>query len=254
MGKNLRICLWDIETNMNIVGSFSLYPESINYENILHEWYIITGCWKILGEDKVYSSSVVDDPQRFKKDHTDDYHVVKTLRDMLEDVDILIHHNGDKFDLKKFNSRLIFHKLPPLPKILTIDTLKEVKKVAAFNSNRLDYLCLHLIGEGKKSTEKGLWLRVLAGNRAAVREMVAYCKVDVQRLEDLYNRLKPYMKTHPNLATPDTHNCPKCNSNRTIKRCIKMRASGLRYQQYQCKDCGGYFLDRQALNKPLSTV
>lgn len=254
MSKKLVTCLWDIETNMNIVGSFSLYPESINYENILQEWYIITGCWKFLGESKIYSTSVLDDNKRFKKDHTDDYYVVKTLRDMLEGVDILIHHFGDKFDIKKLNSRLIFHKLKPLPKILTVDTVKEVRKIAAFNSNKLDYLGIHLNGEGKIQTEKGLWLKVLMGDQKAIKDMVTYCKGDVKRLEDLYLRLLPYMKSHPNVATPDTCNCPKCNSNKTAKDGIRMRATGIRCQTYRCNDCGANFSDNKNLIKPLSKV
>jgi hypothetical protein len=254
MAKNLKICFWDIETNMNIVGSFSLYPESINYEAILQEWYIITGCWMFLGESKVYSTSVLDDPKRFKKDHTDDYHVVKTLRDMLEDVDILVHHFGDRFDIKKLNARLIYHKLKPLPKLLTVDTVKEVKKIAAFNSNKLDYLGKHLNGEGKIQTEKGLWLKVLKGDKRAIQDMVKYCIGDVKRLKDLYLRLLPYMKSHPNVATPDTHNCPKCNSNNVKKDGTRIRQTGVRYQSFRCNDCGSSFTDTKNGIKPLSKI
>lgn len=239
---------------MNIVGSFSLYPESIGYQNILQEWYIITGCWKFLHEKRVYSTSVIDDPERFKKNHTDDYHVVKTLRDMLEDVDILIHHYGDAFDLKKFNARLIYHSLPPLPKILTIDTVKEAKRIASFTSNKLDYLGLFLNGVGKIQTEPGLWLKVLMGDKKAVRDMTTYCKGDVERLEDLYLRLLPYMTRHPNVATPDTCNCPKCNSKNTVKDGTRLRASGARYQTFKCKDCGANFADTKTLVKPLSKL
>lgn len=252
--SDIRICVWDIETNFNIVGSFSLYPESINYENILQEWYIICGCWKFLNESETYSVSVVDDPKRFKKDHTDDFHVIKTLRDMLEDVDVLVHHFGDRFDIKKLNARIIYHDLPPLPKLLTVDTVKEVKKIAAFNSNKLDYLSKHLNGEGKIQTERGLWLKVLKGDPKAVQDMVDYCVVDVKRLEELYLRLLPYMKSHPIISTPDTCNCPKCNSEKTIKDGIRLRASGARYQTYKCKDCGANFADTKTLVKPLTKL
>jgi len=248
--SDIKIAIWDIETNFNIVGSFSLYPESINYDNILQEWYIICGCWKILNEPETHSVSVIDDPKRFKKDHTDDYHVVKTLREMLEDVDVLVHHFGDRFDIKKLNSRLIYHKLPPLPKILTVDTVKEVKKIAAFNSNKLDYLSKHLNGEGKLPTEKGLWLKVLMGDKQAVQDMVDYCVVDVKRLEDLYLRLLPYMKSHPVVSEPDTMNCPKCNSKSTVKDGVRLRATGARYQAYKCKDCGANFSDTKTLVRP----
>ena len=252
--KDLTVVLWDIETSMSIVGSFSLYPESINHENILEDWYIICACWKYLNRPKIHGVSGLDDLKRFKKNVKDDFHVVKTLRDMLEDVDILIGHNSDKFDIKKFNSRLIYHNLPPLPKILTVDTLKEVRKIASFTSNRLDYLGKHLCGEGKADTSRGLWLRAMMGDKKAIEEMVKYNKVDVKVLEDVYLKLRRYMKSHPNLAEPLTTNCPKCGSDDVKKHDVKMRASGVRYQQYQCKNCCGYFSDTKSLDKPNSKV
>lgn len=254
MSKNLNVVIWDIETSHSLMAVFGLYPEAIPYESILQEWYIITACWKTLDGKKIYTTSVTDDKERFQANHTDDYHVVKTLRDMLEDVDVLIHHNGDRFDLKKLTSRLIYHNLPPLPKLLTIDTLKEVRKIAAFTSNKLDYLSQHLNGQGKIHTEKGLWLKVLAGDPDAVRKMAEYCRGDVQVLEDLYIRIRPYLKIHPNLATPDTHNCPKCNSNNVVKDGTRLRASGARFQTYKCKDCGANYADTKTLVKPLSKV
>ena len=77
-----------------------------------------------IGSKSVKSVSLLDDPKRFKKDRTDDYHVVKTIRDTLADADMIIHHNGDRFDIRKINARLIYHGLYPLPKLVALDTLK----------------------------------------------------------------------------------------------------------------------------------
>lgn len=250
---NIRIVSWDVETFHLQTAVHSLWQDSTSHENILKDWSLICVCWKDLG-GKVKSVSVADDPKRFKKDPLDDYHVVKTIRDEFEDVDILVGHNQKRFDTKKFNARLIFHGLKPLPKIHQVDTLSEAKAIAAFTSNRLDYLGKHLLNEGKSSTSKGLWLECLRGSVSAVKEMVKYCKQDVNLLEKVYLKLRPYMKSHPNLATPETCQCPKCNSKNTVKRGIRLRASGIRFQSYQCNDCGGYFSDNKNLNKPNSKV
>jgi DNA-directed RNA polymerase subunit M/transcription elongation factor TFIIS len=254
MAKTPRVVLWDLETSPMVVATYSLYPDSIPHENIIDDWYIICAAWKEVGKDKTYAVSVLDDPKRFKKNVKDDYYVVKTLRDMLEDVDILVAHNNKAFDWRKYQARLIYHKLPPLPKILLVDTLKEVKSVSAFSSNRLDYLCKRLNGEGKIETSKGLWMRVMEGNVKAIKEMVKYNKGDITCLEELYMILRPYMKSHPNMATPDTCNCPKCNSNKVVKDGIRMRSTGARYQVYKCNGCGGNFTDTKNLVKPLSKV
>lgn len=240
-----RILLWDLETSLLRVGTFSLYPDSINHQNILDDWYIISGAWKYLDKTKISAVSGLDDPKRFKKDVRDDYHVVSTIRNVLEDVDVIVGHNQDRFDIKKFQARLIYHSLEPLPKLIhSVDTLKQVRRIAAFSSNRLDYLTKHLCGEGKMGTSSGLWLRAMQGDVAAITEMVKYNKVDVKRLEDLYLRLLPYMKSHPHVGAiggqDRNDSCPSCGSVELTRQRIKFTASGLKRIQKQCKGCHAY--------------
>lgn len=245
---SLRCVLWDIETSLMSFTGHTLWPKFIPHYAIEQDWTIICACWKVLGQKKVYSVSTLDDPKYGKKpekvDVYDDYHVVKTLREMLEDVDILIGHNGDKFDLKKFNARLIYHKLPPLPNIVTIDTLKQARKIAKFSSNRLDYIGKYFGVDGKLEHSSGLWERSREGDPKAVKDMVKYNKRDVTLLEDVYLHMRPYMKGHPNIASVDTNNCPKCNSANIHKHKVRITASGIHKQQFQCQDCGGYFTAR----------
>lgn len=236
----LKIVLWDIETSGIVATTWNLYPDAIMHENLLQDWFIICAAWKVLGENEIKTVSVLDNKGRFKKDHTDDYHVIATLRKALEDVDILIHHNGDKFDVKMFNARLIIHGLPPLPHIVTIDTLKEVRKVAKFTSNRLDFLGKVLTGHGKIETPKGTWLKSMSGNVDAIKTMVEYNKGDVQVLEEVYLKLRPYMKRHPQVGEKQA--CPNCGSHHTIRRGSRMRATGTKIQENQCNHCGSYFV------------
>jgi predicted RNA-binding Zn-ribbon protein involved in translation (DUF1610 family) len=238
---------WDIETSLMKVGLFSLYGSKyISHDYILQDWNIICACWKFEGSSRVYSAAVTDDEKRFNINSQDDYYVVKKLRDVLENVDILVAHNGDAFDLKKFNARLIYHRLAPLPNILTVDTLKQARKVAKFSSNRLDYLGKHLGLKGKLDHESGLWQKALEGDKKSIKAMVKYNKRDVILLEDVYKVLLPYMKGHPNIADIYSLNCPKCNSSDIIKHKTRKSASGLLRDQYQCKSCGGYFTTRKS--------
>lgn len=249
--SDLKIVSWDIETSLMQNGSFGLFNQNINYKHIIKDWVILCACWKELGKKKVHSVSIGDEG-----DFNDDYNVVKTLRDYLEDVDILIAHNGDKFDLKKFNARLIYHKLPPLPKIVTIDTLKQARNCAKFSSNRLDYLGEFLGVGGKMYNTQGLWIDILLNNSEnSLKQMVKYCKRDVVLLEDVYLALRPYMKSHPNIAEGGSLNCPKCNSKYYTKHKTRITAQGIKKQQYQCKGCGSYFTERaSSKEKSLSKV
>lgn len=237
-----KIILLDIETCPLTAATFTLYPESINHEGIITDESIICICWKILEQKAVYSSSILDDLKRFKKDVNDDYVVLKKIREILEDATIVIGHNLKKFDLKKINARLIYHGLDPLPStLIALDTLTEIKKVASFPSHRLDYLGQLLTGEGKTHTSRGLWFRVLKGDKDAVREMVGYCKRDVQLLEDIYLKIRPYIKSHP-VVDPEFRNetCHKCGSDQLIKKMVRYTSAGVKKRQVQCKKCHGY--------------
>lgn len=239
--KDPVICFWDIETSLMDVRAFSIWKQNIPISAIKRDWNMICACWKILGKKGVKSVSVLDDKERFEKNMHDDYHVVKTIREMLDGVDILVHHYGDVFDLKKFNSRLIYHDLEPLPKILTIDTKKEVSKIAKFTSAKLDWLGSQLVGDVKDKTDFQLWIDCADGDKKAIKYMTKYCKQDVALLEKVYLRLRKYMKGHPNIADVNTPNCPKCNSDDTIRHKNRLMASGIQKEQRQCKNCGSYF-------------
>jgi len=228
----------DIETAPMVVTSWSLYPKSLSHENIMQDWFMICAAWKYNDSPKVYATSI-------QGGKGNDYKVVKALRDAIAQADIVVGHNSDRFDIKKLNARLIYHGLDPLPMVSSIDTLKEVRKIAAFTSNRLDYLAKVLVGEGKLKTDYHLWLKAMDGNKKAITDMVTYNKVDVIRLEQVYMRLRPYMKSHIHIGALNDkgkyESCPKCGSSHFKLNGIRVTASGMQRQECQCRKCGGYF-------------
>jgi len=242
MNKDLKILVWDIETSQMLVPVFSLWGnDSIQPDNILQEWFIISAAWKWLGHKKVSAVSLLDDSARFKNDHLDDYHVVATMHEVLSEADVILGHNIDRFDWPKLNTRFIKHGLPPLPKKQHIDTLKIAKKEFKFSSNRLDYIAKFL-GIGRKiETAKGLWLAALMGDKKAIRQMVTYNKGDVELTEKVYLALRPYSRSNVNLSafTKGDHACPKCTSTEVHKRGYAYTGAG-KYQRYQCTNCGGW--------------
>ena len=172
-----RILIWDIETFPNIMARHSLWHQG-DPNCILQEKSIICIAYKWLGEKKTHILSILDNPERFKKDIFDDTDILKQMSEVLSDADMLVHHNGDKFDLKVLNGRLAMKGIPPAPPVMCYDTLKVAKRVFKFNSNRLDYLGKALGVGGKRETPKGLWLECLKGKKTAIKEMMAYNKRD----------------------------------------------------------------------------
>lgn len=232
-----KIIVFDIETAPVVAYTWDLYPKYLSPDNIVSDWFMICAAWKEVGKDKVHAVKI--------DTVGDDYNVVKTLRDALADADVIVGHYIDKFDMKKLNARLIFHGLDPLPRIPTVDTKKEASKVAAFTSNKLDYLSKILTGEGKIHVEYGLWVDIMKGSKKALREMVAYNKVDVIRNEAVYLKLRPFMKNHPHKGVLDGQDrlgsCPNCGSTKFKLNGIRITATGLQRQECQCGKCHGYF-------------
>lgn len=235
-----KILVWDVETAHMELKQWGLWDKFTPIENIIKDWYIICGAWKWLGDKKIHAVSVLDDPIRFKENIRDDYYVVATLHQILSEADAIIHHYGDAFDLKKFNARAIFHGLGPLPELIQIDTVKMAKQKFAFSSNKLDYIG-DFLGVGRKiPTGSALWLRCEAGERKAIREMVTYNRQDVQLLEDVYMKLRPYApspKFNHNIVDGD--GCPTCGEE-TLQRRGFYRTITRVYQRYQCTSCGSW--------------
>lgn len=237
MSSKQKILIWDIESYPLVVTTWQLFEPRLDYGNIVEDWGLICGAWKWVGEKEVHAVAV--NPRKPK----DDKNVIHELHKVLSEADVIVAHYGDKFDLPKFNARAIFHGLPPIPPIQTIDTKKVAKKYFGFSSNRLDYLGQYL-GLGKKlPTGYGLWLSVLAGNEKALAKMVRYNKQDVKLLEKVYLKLRPFMRNHPNenLHGPMSC-CPTCGSKQFQKRGLKYFKTTAR-QQYQCsnQECRAWF-------------
>jgi hypothetical protein len=228
----VKILLWDIETRPLTVTTWSLWPKFISHEAIVEEWGLLTAAWKWYGEKRVYCASV--DPAKPK----DDRAVIEAVHAALSEADVIVAHYGDKFDLPKFKARAVFHGLPPIPPVRTIDTKKVASGVFGFTCNRLDYLGRLLCGDKKLRTEYELWIEAMAGSAKAINRMARYNKHDVVLLERVYEKLRPYMANHPNGALyGDVACCPVCGSQKFKKQGLKYNRTRA-MQQYQCQADG----------------
>ncbi len=235
-----RVLIYDIETSLQTVTVFGLkYNDFIDPSNIVTERHVISICWRWLGEKTVQSVSLLDDPKRFAKDIHDDTHVLTVFHKVLSEADVIVAHNGDQFDLKYLKTRMLFHKLPVLPPITSVDTYKVAKQEFAFNSNKLDYLGTFLGFGGKASTPKGLWADAWKGDKTAIRTMVAYNKRDVVLLEKVYLALRPYVRNHVNGELFGTVGCTKCGSKKIQFRGLHQAVSRV-YRRFHCQSCGGW--------------
>jgi hypothetical protein len=217
---------------------WGIWKQNVGMNQIKNDWYMLTWAAKWLDEEEI-----MYDSNHLHGDHTDDTSILASLHALLDEADMVIAHNGNKFDIRKVNARFIqAGMLPPSP-YRKIDTLNEAKKHFAFTSNRLDSLG-QALGVGKKAETGGfdLWVRCMAGEREAFEQMVDYNVQDIVLLEDVYLALRPWMTNHPNLGVyedEDAPCCPKCAS-KNIHWRGKAYTQVSSYHRFQCQDCGGW--------------
>lgn len=239
-----KIMFFDIETSPNVCYSWRIgYNINLTPDNIVEERKIMCICWKYAGEDATYALT-------WDKNH-DDKKMLAEFNRVIQECDVAIGHNGDKFDLKWVKTRNIFHKLPPINNVITVDTLKLARNQFNFNSNKLDYIG-DMLGVGRKTETGGysLWTRVLSGEKKALNEMVEYCRNDVVLLEDVYNAIRPYVDRTPIHMGMLKHNdrlaCPSCGCKKVYKSSKVTLRTGT-YQRYKCTECGHIYRDSRKL-------
>jgi hypothetical protein len=239
MTKLPRILFLDIETFPNQAFVWGMYDQ--NVIRFKEQTCLATYAAKWLDEKEVFAKGLCD-YKGYKPGSYDDTKLVADLWNLVDEADIIVAHNGDQFDVKVIQARFIFHRLSPPRPFKTVDTKKAVKRVARFNSNKLDDLSFLLENEKKIKTDFDLWENCINGVRKAWDQMIAYNKKDILLLEKLYLRLRPWISNHPNfsvLAGKLERVCPKCGAKRLIYRGFAV-TQGRRYRRLQCQDCGGW--------------
>jgi hypothetical protein len=162
------------------------------------------------------------------------------IHKLLDEAEIVVGQNSDAFDLRVLNARFIHHGLMPPSPYHTIDTFKVAKARFNLNSYKLDDIAKHL-NEGEKIKHRGfdMWKGCMANNPADWRDMKKYNKGDVDLLERIFLRLRPWIKAFP----PTDHGIAcRCGSQKLTKRGFYPTRAA-RFQRYQCDDCGAWCRD-----------
>lgn len=188
-------------------------------------------------------------------DPRDDSILLARMWEILDQSDFIIAQNGKRFDSRKIHARLIAEGYPPPSPYQVIDTMIMAKGVAAFTSNKQEWLTTHLTSGNKKDSHKEfpgfeLWRECLAGNLRAWRAMEKYNRKDVWSMKDLYLVLRPWAKQHPNVAIfaeADTAACPRCGSD-DIKQDGHVFTNAGKYERFKCGHCGGWSKGRYSRN------
>jgi len=233
--NNCKILLFDLEISPMLAMVFNRFDQNIPYDHIVQDWHLI--CWsaKWLFDSEVMSDVLTPSEAR----NHDDKRIVKSMWNLIDGADVILAHNGKKFDAKKLNARFIKHGLNPPSPYQIIDTLLIARSGFGFTSNKLDDLCEYFGLPQKTDTNFDLWKRAFYGDKQALEDMSKYCNNDSLILEELYLKLRPWIKSGVNLNLWNEDNvsiCPNCAGNIQFRG--NYYTSSGRYDSWKCLDCG----------------
>ena len=228
----------DLENAPHVGHFWGLFKQNISLNQLMETSYTL--CWaaQFYGESKMHFSSI---------HKTTPKKMLQAVHKLISEADAIVTWNGSRHDLPILNKEFILHGMKPPAPYKQIDLLKTSRSVFKFASNKLDFVSKAL-GVGQKLKHEGheLWVKCMAGNRKAWKEMEAYNKNDVIILQAVYEKFKPWIKGHAN------HNlygktlvCPNCGSDKMQKRGVATTAT-LKYNRLQCTSCGKWSRDGES--------
>lgn len=221
-----KILFLDIETFPNLAYVWGVWQQDVIAKK---------DSWSIA----CYAYAFDDRPVLWVKG--DEAAMMHHMASILDQADIVVAHNGDEFDVKRVNARLLYHGIKPPSPYKTVDTLKVLKKHFHLDSNKLADVGPYL-GLGKKRDTGGfkLWLGCLSNDTKSWAAMNKYNVQDVVLLRKVYKKLLPWISNHPTVGIyMGAFVCPKCGSS-------YLRQKGFRHnkttvtKRFLCMKCGGW--------------
>ena len=243
-----NILVLDIETSPIASYTWGLWKQNVSIDQIISNWFMLTWSAKWL-----YSAEVMSDRLTAEEVlREDDSRIVLSMLKLLDKADIVCAHNGQSFDIVKINARAIRWGYQPPKPYQQIDTLLIARKQFGFSSNKLEALARMFGIPGKIDTDFQLWADCMKGDEGALERMEIYNRNDVVVLEEVYLKLRPWVKGHINLGLYTDGSkpvCPNCGSNHLVEDGNYYYTPAGRYKTLRC-ECGAISRSRTSDLKP----
>lgn len=249
-GKQMpKVLLIDTETAPLEAYVWRLWKQTIGWNQVSSQWYML--CWSAKW---LYSDDVITEvltPEEAVRE--DDSRIMTDLWKLIDECDVLVAHNAKGADIPWTNTRFILNGMTPPTPYHVVDTLEIARKNFAFSSNKLDALAEYFGIEHKIKVDFDLWRECRHGNPKALEEMAFYNKKDVDILEQVFLKLRPWMKGQLNLNNyldSKVTICATCGSENLEDTGNFYYTSTGKYTLFRCKDCGAITRSRYNLRIP----
>lgn len=243
----MKILGFDIETAPNTAYVWGLWKQNVSLSQLIQTGRVLCFASRWFGTDEPVEFF---SEQGGKRAHTS---MIRSAWRLLDETDAVVHYNGASFDVPTLNREFVKLGLGPPSPYAQIDLLRTARKQFRFSSNKLAHL-LKELGLEEKLDNSGfrMWVGAMQGDPEAWAEMEHYNLRDVTSMERLYERLLPWISSHPNHAlyqAGETYinvqrpTCPRCGSLKLQRRGYQ-RTKVMVYRRFQCMECKGWMRER----------
>lgn len=231
-----KMLFFDLETTPNLGFAYGVWGTRLikieQYSGIMS----ISYSWNGGKIEHVNPTNLVR-----KNDETVSAAMARFIWNLFDEADVVVAHNAYKFDVKVVNSEFIRNGLTPPSPYKIVDTLRMARKIGKFpGGNGLNALAAYLgLGLKAEITFADLWYRCLQNDPKAWKLLKKYNDQDVRLLIDVYERLKAWDTSHPNMGDLMQADgvCPTCGSSQVFQYGSAPRRNG-RVRAFRCHDCG----------------
>jgi uncharacterized protein YprB with RNaseH-like and TPR domain len=126
----------------------------------------------------------------------DDKELVKQVNALVREHDVIVAHNGSRFDIPMLRTRALRWHLAPLKAVKLVDPCSIAWRQFKLRSNRLGAIADFVgIKDKKTPLDMSLWADVmLNGSAKGMNKIVEHCEADIRVLRGVLDFVKPFIK------------------------------------------------------------
>lgn len=241
---DVKMVACDIETAPANVWTFGLFNQFIGIDQIEDDPYILAVSIQWYGKKTVEWYDIRDEQAMFD-----------ALFNMLDEADIVVGWNSNRFDVPWIEGELALRGYDRPSPFHKLDLMMHFRKHSRLISKKLAYVSQRFLGDTKvpHAGFRDLWWPLISPKatekerEAAWARMKKYGKKDTALLFPIFEEVKGWIK----LPTPLYHStdeavCQMCESTNIQRRGFWVSSAGMRYQKFYCIDCRSWWKSARA--------